>query len=42
VRVVEAETGPVTESLRVREIDDDEGRRRLRATCTRTGGVRHL
>ncbi len=37
------ETGPVAERVRVREIDDDEGRRRrMRATYRRTAGVRHL
>jgi hypothetical protein len=30
LRVLIAETGPVTERLRVRQIDDDEGRRLVR------------
>ena len=39
MRVVVAETGPVTEGLRVREIDDDEGRRLLRIVRRGTGSV---
>jgi transposase len=38
-RVLIAETGPVTEGLRVREIDDDEGRRLLRIVRRGTGSV---
>jgi transposase len=34
-----AETGPVTERLRVREIDDDEGRRLVRIVRRGTGSV---
>jgi hypothetical protein len=37
--VLIAETGPVTEGLRVREIDDDEGRRLLRIVRRGTGPV---
>ena len=32
-----AETGPVTERLQVREIDDDEGPRLVRIICRGTG-----
>ena len=34
-----AETGPVTERLRVREIDDDEGRRLVRIVRRDSGSV---
>ena len=34
-----AETGPVTERLRVREIDDDEGRRLVRIVRRGSGSV---
>jgi transposase len=37
--VLVAETGPVTERLRVREIDDDEGRRLVRIVRRGTGSV---
>ena len=37
--VVIAETGPVTERLRVREIDDDEGRRLVRIVRRDSGSV---
>jgi len=37
--VLIAETGPVTERLRVREIDDDEGRRLVRIVRRGTGSV---
>jgi hypothetical protein len=37
--VLIAETGPVTERLRVREIDDDEGRHLLRIVRRGTGSV---
>jgi transposase len=37
--VLIAETGPVTERLRVREIDDDEGRRLVRIIRRGTGSV---
>jgi transposase len=37
--VLIAETGPVTERLRVREIDDDEGRRLVRIVRRSTGSV---
>jgi transposase len=39
VRVPIAETGPVTERLRVREIDDDEGRRLVRIIRRGSGSV---
>jgi transposase len=39
VRVVILETGPVTERLRVREIDDDEGQRLVRIVRRGTGSV---
>jgi transposase len=39
VRVVVAETGPVTERVRVREIDDDEGRRLVRIVRRGSGSV---
>jgi transposase len=39
VRVVVAETGPVTERLRVREIDDDEGQRLVRIVRRGSGSV---
>jgi transposase len=39
LRVLIAETGPVTERLRVREIDDDEGRRLVRIVRRGTGSV---
>jgi hypothetical protein len=38
-RVLVAETGPVTERLRVREIDDDEGRRLVRIARRGSGSV---
>src|SRR5205814_5849519 len=38
-RVLIAETGPVTERLRVREIDDDEGRRLVRIVRRGSGSV---
>jgi len=38
-RVVILETGPVTERLQVREIDDDEGRRLVRIVRRGTGSV---
>jgi transposase len=38
-RVLIAETGPVTERLRVREIDDDEGRRLVRIVRGGSGSV---
>jgi transposase len=38
-RVLIAETGPVTERLRVREIDDDEGRRLVRIVRRDSGSV---
>jgi hypothetical protein len=38
MRAVVAETGPVADGLRVREIDDDEGRRLLR--IVRRGSLR--
>jgi hypothetical protein len=34
-----AETGPVTERLRVREIDDDEGLGLVRIACWGSGSV---
>jgi Winged helix-turn helix len=37
--VLIVETGPVTERLRVREIDDDEGRRLVRIVRRGTGSV---
>jgi hypothetical protein len=39
LRVPVAETGPVTERLRVREIDDDEGRRLVRIVRRGSGSV---
>ena len=39
LRVLIAETGPVTERLRVREIDDDEGRRLVRIIRRGSGSV---
>jgi transposase len=39
VQVLMPETGPVTERLRVREIDDDEGRRLVRIVRRGTGSV---
>jgi transposase len=39
VRVVVAETGPVAERVRVREIDDDEGRRLVRIVRRGSGSV---
>ena len=39
LRVLIAETGPVTERLRVREIDDDEGQHLLRIVRRGTGSV---
>ena len=39
LRVLMPETGPVTERLRVREIDDDEGRRLVRIVRRGTGSV---
>ena len=39
LRLLIAETGPVTERLRVREIDDDEGRRLMRIVRRGTGSV---
>jgi hypothetical protein len=39
LRVLIAETGPVTERLRVREIDDDEGRRLVRIVRRGSGSV---
>ena len=38
-RVLILQTGPVTERLRVREIDDDEGRRLVRIVRRGTGSV---
>jgi hypothetical protein len=40
LRVLIVETGPVTERLRVREIDDDEGRRLVRVVRRGTGSGR--
>jgi hypothetical protein len=37
--VLIAETGPVAERLRVREIDDDEGRRLVRIVRRDSGSV---
>jgi hypothetical protein len=37
--VLVADTGPVTERLRVREIDDDEGRRLVRIVRRGSGSV---
>jgi hypothetical protein len=39
VRALVAETGPVSERLRVREIDDDEGRRLVRIVRRGSGSV---
>jgi len=39
LRVLIPETGPVTERLRVREIDDDEGQRLVRIVHRGTGSV---
>ena len=39
LRVLIPETGPVTERLRVREIDDDEGQRLVRIVRRGTGSV---
>ena len=39
LRVLIAETGPVTERLRVRQIDDDEGRRLVRIVRRDSGSV---
>ena len=39
LRVLIVETGPVTERLRVREIDDDEGRRLVRIIRRGSGSV---
>jgi hypothetical protein len=39
VRVLILETGPVTDRLRVREIDDDEGQRLVRIIRRGTGSV---
>ena len=39
MRVLILQTGPVTERLRVREIDDDEGRRLVRIVRRGTGSV---
>jgi hypothetical protein len=39
LQVLIPETGPVTERLRVREIDDDEGRRLVRIVRRGTGSV---
>jgi hypothetical protein len=38
-RVLIPETGPVTERLRVREIDDDEGRRLVRIVRRGSGSL---
>ena len=37
LRLLIPETGPVTKRLRVREIDDDEGRRLLRSSAGAVG-----
>jgi hypothetical protein len=37
-----ADTGPVTERLRVREIDDDEGQRLVRIVRRGSGSAGHM